>query len=348
MMSPQGQHIELGIAENNLFILLAALGLSHSLFGVAPAADRHALRPLHHARPRCPQLRLLPGRALPAGGDAVGHHAGAGGRRPSVRRHAADRPGAGRPRGLRAGLRRRARDHHGLVVRLPAARRQRPGRRQPMVPRRQGRLGLSAPVHAHARAAGAQHRRRGARRHHRRRLLAAAAGTRRPARARLHRRHRPRGDRGAPPDPRGDPRRRPARRDLGRPPERRLARRRARPPDRPSRLDGACRETAGAAGARCRPRHAHRRPPGHAVLARRRARPPRAARSASSISASPATCPTSTATTVSTSTPSSTPARRCSSAAPTSTDPCLVAPSRRAQGRRDLPQPMRGKSRSCF
>ncbi|MFQ5773234.1 MAG: 1-deoxy-D-xylulose-5-phosphate synthase N-terminal domain-containing protein [Kiloniellaceae bacterium] len=33
-MSPEGQHIELGIAENNLFILLAALGLSHSLFGV--------------------------------------------------------------------------------------------------------------------------------------------------------------------------------------------------------------------------------------------------------------------------------------------------------------------------
>ncbi len=32
-LSPKGQHIELGIAENNLFILLAALGLSHSLFG---------------------------------------------------------------------------------------------------------------------------------------------------------------------------------------------------------------------------------------------------------------------------------------------------------------------------
>jgi len=30
---PCGQHIELGIAENNLFILLAALGLSHKLFG---------------------------------------------------------------------------------------------------------------------------------------------------------------------------------------------------------------------------------------------------------------------------------------------------------------------------
>ncbi len=30
---PNGQHLELGIAENNLFIALAALGLSHSLFG---------------------------------------------------------------------------------------------------------------------------------------------------------------------------------------------------------------------------------------------------------------------------------------------------------------------------
>ena len=32
-MSPRGQHIELGIAENNLFILLASLGLAGSLFG---------------------------------------------------------------------------------------------------------------------------------------------------------------------------------------------------------------------------------------------------------------------------------------------------------------------------
>jgi len=31
--SPDGQHIELGIAENNLFTLLGALGLAHSLFG---------------------------------------------------------------------------------------------------------------------------------------------------------------------------------------------------------------------------------------------------------------------------------------------------------------------------
>ncbi len=32
-MSVRGQHFELGIAENNLFIMLAAMGLSHSLFG---------------------------------------------------------------------------------------------------------------------------------------------------------------------------------------------------------------------------------------------------------------------------------------------------------------------------
>ena len=32
-MSPKGQHIELGIAEMNLFLTLSALGLSHSLFG---------------------------------------------------------------------------------------------------------------------------------------------------------------------------------------------------------------------------------------------------------------------------------------------------------------------------
>lgn len=32
-MSPQGQHVELGIAENNLFLMLTALGLSETLFG---------------------------------------------------------------------------------------------------------------------------------------------------------------------------------------------------------------------------------------------------------------------------------------------------------------------------
>ena len=73
--SPKGQHIELGIAEMNLFILLSALGLSHVDQRRAAAADRHAVRSLHRARPRCAQLRLLPGRPLHGGGDAVRHHA---------------------------------------------------------------------------------------------------------------------------------------------------------------------------------------------------------------------------------------------------------------------------------
>jgi pyruvate dehydrogenase E1 component len=40
--SPKGQHMELGIAEMNLFIMLSALGLSHSING-ALAACGHAL-----------------------------------------------------------------------------------------------------------------------------------------------------------------------------------------------------------------------------------------------------------------------------------------------------------------
>ncbi|WP_431269330.1 hypothetical protein [Dankookia sp. P2] len=32
-MSPEGQHIELGIAEQNLFLMLSALGLAHDLYG---------------------------------------------------------------------------------------------------------------------------------------------------------------------------------------------------------------------------------------------------------------------------------------------------------------------------
>ena len=126
--SPEGQHVELGIAENNLFILLSALGLSHSLFGERLLPVRHALRSLHRARPRCAELRLLPGRALPAGGDALRRDPGARGRRAPVDRDPADRHGAGRARQLRAGLRRRARGDPALFARLPAARRGRPPR----------------------------------------------------------------------------------------------------------------------------------------------------------------------------------------------------------------------------
>ena len=51
--APTGQHIELGIAENNLFI--AALRARPLAFDQRRAAvsDRHAVRSVHRARPRC-------------------------------------------------------------------------------------------------------------------------------------------------------------------------------------------------------------------------------------------------------------------------------------------------------
>ena len=94
---------------------------------VRPAAvpDRHALRPVHRPRPRCAQLRLLPGRALPARRHAERHHARARRRRPPVDQPAADRARPAGPAPLRAGLRRRAGGDDGGG--LPADRR--PGRR---------------------------------------------------------------------------------------------------------------------------------------------------------------------------------------------------------------------------
>ena len=104
----------------------------------AAAAGRHAVRSLHRARPRCAELCLLSGCALHGGGDAIGHHAGAGRRRASVHCHAADRHGAGRAGLVRAGLRRRTRRDHGLGFPAHAAR------------SRRGRIGLSAAVDPHA------------------------------------------------------------------------------------------------------------------------------------------------------------------------------------------------------
>ena len=120
--SPKGQHIELGIAEMNLFGVLSALGLSHAINGerllpIGTLYDPFIARGLDGA-----ELCLLPGCALHSGGDAVRHHARAGRRRASVHRPAADRHGPGWPGRLRAGLRRRARGHSALCARLHSAR----------------------------------------------------------------------------------------------------------------------------------------------------------------------------------------------------------------------------------
>ena len=150
--SPKGQHIELGIAEMNLFILLSALGLSHSINGERLLPIGTLYDPVHRARARCAQLRLLPGCPLHPGGDAVRHHARRRRRRAPVDRRAADRHGAGRPRQLRAGLcRRTCRDHApgpSHICRGAASE----VLRAKLAARRDRRLGLSAAVDAADRA----------------------------------------------------------------------------------------------------------------------------------------------------------------------------------------------------
>ena len=104
--SPKGQHIELGIAENES--VHPAVGARPVAFDQprAAAADRHAVRSVHRARPRCAELRVLPGRPFYPRGDAIGAHARTRGRRASVDRRAADRAGPGRTCRVRAGFRR--------------------------------------------------------------------------------------------------------------------------------------------------------------------------------------------------------------------------------------------------
>ena len=104
--SPAGQHIELGIAEMNFDVAARRRWTQPFAVRRTPAADRHDLRSVHRPRPRCPQLRLLPGRALPSCRHAVGCIAGRRGRGAPVDRRAADRHGAGWSCGVRAGLRR--------------------------------------------------------------------------------------------------------------------------------------------------------------------------------------------------------------------------------------------------
>ena len=84
--SPKGQHIELGIAEMNLFILLSALGLSHTIFGERLLPIGTLYDPFIQRGLDALELCLLPGRALHPGGDAVRRDARAGGRRAPVDR----------------------------------------------------------------------------------------------------------------------------------------------------------------------------------------------------------------------------------------------------------------------
>ena len=232
--SPSGQHIELGIAEMNLFILLSALGLSHSDQRRAASADRHALRSVHRPRPRCAQLRLLSGCAFHSGGDAVGHYAFAGRRRASVDRAAADRTGAGRAWPPSSRLSSMSSPPF-CAFALDYIQRdgEERAKRAQLAARRNRRLGLFASLHAPDRADLAHDDADAAPGDRRRRLLAARAGAQLPGGCGLYRRGRAGGDPGHRPDGGGPARRRAFGGHLGRPAQcrldRRLPRARARP-----------------------------------------------------------------------------------------------------------------------
>ena len=264
--TPRGQHIELGIAENNLFIQLAAMGLSHQLFGarllpIGTLYDPFIARGLDALNYACYQDARFMIVATPSGVTLAPE----GGAHQSIHTPLI---GIGQPGLLilRACLCRRARGADAPWARLHAA--------------GQGRLGLSPALDQKPAAAATHADARAGIRHRGRRLLV------RPARARQRRRHRRHG-RG---DARGDRRarkrgarfrrRRPAGADLARPPACRLAGGTAQswPHRGPGRSQcRARRAPAGAAVARCPAGHRARRPSAGALLAGLGARPARRA-----------------------------------------------------------------------
>ena len=108
-MAPAGQHIELGIAEHNLFLLLGQLGLADRFWGerllpIGTVYDPFINRGLDALIYACYQGARFMIVATPSGITLA-----PGGRRAPVDQHAPDRHGPGRPHLFRACLRRRAR-----------------------------------------------------------------------------------------------------------------------------------------------------------------------------------------------------------------------------------------------
>ena len=301
---PKGQHIELGIAEMNLFILLSALGLSHSLFGerlipIGTLYDPFIARGLDALNYACYQEARFILVATPSGVTLAPE----GGAHQSI-----GTPLIGMAQDGLASFEPAFVDELAAILRWAFAYMQRSGDGEIEGAETEGRwlrdetggsvyLRLSTRVD---RAAAARDDGGAVPRHRRRRLLAAPARPERAGRRRLCRRRRARGDRGGRAHGRGPPRRRASRRHLGRPAQRRLdggaagARARPRPRPQPRRAAARAIFRPTAASSPCSTA-IRRRSPGSAPSA---ATAP--ARSASSISARPARSPTSTATTAST------------------------------------------------
>ena len=201
--SPKGQHIELGIAENNLFILLSALGLSHSINGerllpIGTLYDPFIARGLDALNYACYQDARFIVVATPSGITLAGE----GGAHQSIAE-----PLIGLAQDGLAAFEPAFVDELAVILRWAFAYMQKDGDgdavRTQLAARRNRRFGLFAAVDAAGRADRAQNDGRTGAADRRRRLLAPQAGAERAGDRRLYRRHRAGSDRGGRPDGRG-------------------------------------------------------------------------------------------------------------------------------------------------
>jgi pyruvate dehydrogenase E1 component len=94
--STSGQHLELGIAESNLFLMLSALGLSHTINGarllpIGTVYDPFIMRAADQMNYACYQDARFMLVATPAGAILAGR------RSAPIHRHTINRHGAGWP-----------------------------------------------------------------------------------------------------------------------------------------------------------------------------------------------------------------------------------------------------------
>ena len=190
--TPKGQHIELGIAENNLFINLAALGLSHSLFGerllpIGTLYDPFIARGLDALNYACYQDARFLLVATPSG-VTLAHEGGA--------HQSISSPLIGLAQDGLCAFEPAFVDELAVIMRFAFDYMQRSKsetggeiQREDMAARRKRWLRISATDHATARPAAAQDDAEACRRHRRRRLLDARAGPQCRDRRRLCRRH---------------------------------------------------------------------------------------------------------------------------------------------------------------
>ena len=268
---PRGQHVELGIAEMNLFLLLGAAGLSHALFGrrllpVGTLYDPFVARGLDALNYACYQ----DARFLVVGTPSGVSLAPEGGAHQSI-----GSPLIGMSQDGLAAFEPAFADELSVVMDWAFDYMQRDGGDGDPDERTWLRDETGGAVYLRLSTRPLEQPRRPARRRvpagrRGRGLLVARAPAQHRGRDRLPGRGGRPGDRRRGRDRRGAARRGGARRHLGRPPQRRVDRRAAGAPPGPARRALARRSAPGRAAAPLHPGHGVRRPPRDAGLARRR------------------------------------------------------------------------------